>query len=75
MIGDGLTANDLRVVDAVSWAEEQWDGYCPHGARDWIAIRRLEKLGKVKSTGSGECQTCPAPHDCQIFVLTDEENP
>ena len=68
-----MTINDLRVLESVRFAVRQWDGFAPHGARDWVAIRRLVKAGEARSIGYGECQSCSEPHDCELFVPTAVE--
>jgi hypothetical protein len=71
-----FSKNDLRVIEGVRTASMEWDGYCPHGQRDWTAIRRLEKAGVVESIGCGVCQSCDtqshrdSPTDVEIFRFT-----
>ena len=70
-----VTKNDLRVIESIRSAVGQWDGFAPHGSRDWTAVRRLVRTGLVQSIGYGECQSCSEPHDCKLFVLTAREVP
>ena len=66
-----LSDNDRRVLVAIERACREWDGYIPHGAADWTAIRRLLAERLVEPTNDfGDCQTCPEPHEGEIFVLT-----
>jgi len=66
-----LTENDLRVLNAIDRACGEWDGYIPHGAADWTAIRRLEAEVLVECMNEyGTCQTCREPHEAMMFKLT-----
>lgn len=57
------TKNDLRVMRiAIKLVDDNgFDGFGPHGAADWTAIRRLEKAGFVKFEGHGVCEDCDNP--------------
>jgi hypothetical protein len=64
-----LSANDVRVLDAVERAQSEFDGFAPHGAADWTALRRLLAAGLVECVGDGLCQTCPdGAHDTLIYA-------
>lgn len=66
-----MTPNDWRVLRAVDRACRTWDGFGPHGPRDWCAIRRLEREGFVEQAFEyGECQSCSESHECQGYRLT-----
>jgi hypothetical protein len=70
-----LTANDVRVLDATERAQGEYDGWVPHGAADWTAIRRLLRAGLVTCLGNGVCQDCPDAHDGLIYARTIKERP
>ena len=54
-----LTENDRRVLEATEYARQHWDGFAPHGSRDWVAIKRLEAEGLIELEADfGTCQTC-----------------
>lgn len=65
-----LTPNDRRVLDAIDVACGEYDGFMPHGARDWVAIRRLERAGMVESTDFATCCTCAEGHEGWAYTLT-----
>ncbi|HET9554315.1 MAG TPA: hypothetical protein VFP50_15240 [Anaeromyxobacteraceae bacterium] len=65
-----LTDNDSRVLRAVEVACGEFDGFAPHGARDWVAVRRLRASGLVVQNADGRCETCPEGHDTLLYVLT-----
>lgn len=66
-----LTANDLRVLRAAAKASETWGGFMPHGARDWVAIRRLEREQLVECNNDwADCQTCAESHEGPSFAVT-----
>lgn len=66
-----LSENDLRVLKAVEWAEEHFDGFAPHGNRDWVAVKRLAAEVLVeRSDEYGECKTCSESHETELFKLT-----
>lgn len=65
-----MTKNDQRVLREIRQAVQDWDGYGPHGAADWTAVRRLLAAGLIRSEGVAECQSCPEPHEGEYFVLT-----
>lgn len=58
-----LTPNDMRVLrSAINLVDDHgFDGFGPHGAADWTAIRRLEKARLVKCDGYGVCEDCDNP--------------
>lgn len=72
-----LTDNDRRVLRSIKRACEQYDGYVPHGAADWTAIRRLSVAGLVECAGYGVCCDCDHPRhqaeetELPFYVLTD----
>lgn len=65
-----LSDNDRRVLENVRGVPDRWDGYIPHGAANWTAIRRLERAGLIECVGIGGCETCEGnePHEGPIFV-------
>lgn len=66
-----LTKNDWRVLRNIQRACGEWDGYTPHGSRDWIGIRRLEAEVLVeRSNEYAECQSCREPHEGWAFRLS-----
>ena len=73
-----LSANDMRVLHAMRnvlhpshGGNGDFDGFMPHGSRDWIAIRRLLREGYVEQSNEyGTCQTCSDPHEDAMFTLT-----
>ena len=66
-----LSGNDLRVLRAVEYACGEWDGFIPHGASDWMAIRRLEQESLVEQCDDyGSCQTCGREHESAMYRLT-----
>ncbi len=72
-----MTANDLRVLRAVSEACEKFDGFIPHGPRDWVAVKRLRAAGLVQYHGEAVCQDCDTeahrfePVELSAFTITD----
>lgn len=71
MVESKLTKNDRRVLEAVEYASGEWDGFAPHGARDWCAIRRLHREALVDCIADyGVCQVCPDSHEVPVYVLT-----
>lgn len=67
-----LSENDRRVLGAIQRAMRDWDGFAPHGAADWCAIRRLRAAELVADNGFAVCQDCPGgEHEESCFVLTD----
>lgn len=68
-----FSANDRRVLRAVVHSSKgKFEGYAPHGSRDWAAIRRLVAWGLVEDVGAGWCETCPEGHDVRVYVLTEQ---
>jgi hypothetical protein len=66
-----LTANDWRVLKAAEEAMATWGGVIPHGARDWMAIRRLEREKLIlQSNDWADCKTCAEPHEGPSFAIT-----
>lgn len=65
-----FTTNDRRVLEAIEFACRDYDGFAPHGAQDWTAIRRLVRAGLAAFAEIGECQLCKEPHDVECYVLT-----
>jgi hypothetical protein len=73
-----LTTNDMRVLRAMQKAlhpslggNGDFDGFIPHGSRDWIAVRRLLRNDLIKQLNEyAECQTCPEPHEEAAFCFT-----
>ena len=52
-------------------ATEVYDGYMPHGSRDWTAIRRLQREALVEASNDfADCMTCPTMHEGPAFRLT-----
>jgi len=73
-----LTANDMRVLREMEHVllpslggNGDCDGFMPHGARDWTAIRRLWSEQRVEPINDfATCQMCRYLHEGQAFVLT-----
>jgi len=66
-----LTANDRWVLQAAATAMKTWGGDMPHGARDWIAIRRLERETFIACNNDwADCQTCARPHEGPAYEIT-----
>ena len=66
-----LSSNDRRVLAEIEATCGEYDGYVAHGAANWTAVRRLQKLGLVSYDEMGECQSCHEPHDAWIIVPVD----
>lgn len=73
-----MTMNDTRVLAAACSAPSMgWDGFAPHGASDWKAVRRLENDGLILYVGRGICEDCDtAAHRCEptevcLYAATD----
>lgn len=62
-----LTANDERVLAALDDACTRFDGFMPHGAADWTAIKRLERAGLIRHIGFARCQDCEE-HEGDAFT-------
>lgn len=72
-----LSKNDVRMLYAAERACAEWDGVAPHGAAEWIAIRRLESKGLVDYFGMGICEDCDTashradPTEVHVYRLTE----
>lgn len=64
-----LTANDKRVLRAIAEAEQHYDGFAPHGAANWVAIKRLVKWNLVFYADFGTCETCDLRHETAIYKI------
>lgn len=66
-----MSSNDWRVLNACRKADEHFDGFAPHGSRDWTAIRRLEREKLVECVAEfGMCHTCPTMHEVPVYRPT-----
>ena len=73
-----LTDNDMRVLQVMRnvlhpsrGGNGDFDGFMPHGSRDWLAIRRLLRDDYVEQLNEyATCQTCEEPHEDAAFTLT-----
>lgn len=69
-----LTDNDLRVLRAVERACGEYDGFAPHGAADWTAIRRLLTRELITGgSGHATCQDCTEPHEGPYYMRATKE--
>lgn len=72
-----LSDNDARVMRAAVRVQESgYDGFSPHGAADWVAVRRLVAAGLLRFGGFGVCEDCDSPAhrrdptESQMFIVT-----
>ena len=73
-----MTRNDARVLAfACAAPSKGWDGFAPHGASDWKAVRRLETAGLISYVGQGICDDCDTaahrrePTEVGLYAATD----
>lgn len=71
----GLSENDERVLEFMRHMPSDWDGWAPHGQRDWVAVGRLLAANLIEHAGVGVCMDCDSathrrdPTDVDLFRL------
>lgn len=72
-----LSENDLRVLSSAERSCSAYDGFAPHGAADWLGVRRLVVAGLLEPTEPGICEDCDSalhnaePTEVALFRLTE----
>ena len=56
-----LSANSQRVLEAIRDLPAEWDGWAPHGMRDWTGVVQLLAANLIEHAGHGVCQNCDNP--------------